>query len=275
MKKPLILVVGTLAIDEITTTGDALLAPNVKLTNWHTQYGGCGGNLGWNFARLDQAHRLFGYLGDDGDSYLGHLHSAGVQTRGIRKASGERTAKAFITTDPAGHQFTAFLPLDVPLERFVSDLEAELKSNPPNAVIIAPDVPERMLAAARAIRSLCPLICYSGQYTRHLASDEALELFALADLVFQNATEHRDKPAYAKGMVIVTDGANPVRILSDNNHQLVPVPAAHMVDPTGCGDAFAAAFTRVWLEGGSAQDATTAGIEWAQRCLAVAGSQNH
>jgi len=275
LKTPLILVVGTLAIDQITTTRDSLPAANVKLTGWHTRFGGCGANLAWNFARLRQPHRFFGYLGGDGGAYLDHLLLAGAEIRGIKGVSAERTAQAFITTDPAGNQFTAFQPLDVPLARFVGDLEAELKSNPPKAVIIAPDVPERMLAASRAIRSLCPLICYPGQYTRHLGADAASELFALSDLVFQNASEHRAKPARAKDLTVVTDGANPVRILSGDTDQSVPVPRAPMVDPTGCGDAFAAAFTQVWLEGGSPHHAAIAGIEWAQRCLAVAGSQSH
>jgi adenosine kinase len=275
LEPPLILIVGSLAVDDITTTADALPATNVKLTGWQTRFGGCGGNLAWNFARLRQPHRLFGYLGHDGGAYLEHLHSAGAEILGIRQLSGESTARAFITTDPDGHQFTAFRPLTVPLERFVSDLDLELGATRPDAAIIAPDVPERMLAAVRAIHGLCPLICYPGQYTKHLETAEAGEIFGAADLIFQNASEHRDLPASARNLVVVTDGANPVRILSASGHQSFPVTPARMVDPTGCGDAFTAAFTRVWLEGGSTEQAAEAAIQWAQRCLAVAGSQNH
>lgn len=271
-----ILVVGTLAFDEIASTRDTLPADNVKLTDWHTHFGGCGGNVAWNLARLGIPHRLFGYLGEnDADAYLRHLGDAGANTDTVKRIRARNSARAFIATDPRGHQFTAFQPLEVPLEQFVGDLDATLDRYRPEVAIIAPDVPERMLAAMQRLQGICSRVCYPGQYTLHFERRDLERLFAGADLVFQNAHEHASRPAPDSCMTVVTAGAEPVRVRTGGHESTFPVPTAAVIDPTGCGDAFAAAFTAAWSTGASVAAACAAGTTQAQRCLAVHGSQCH
>lgn len=272
----MILVIGTLAFDEIASTPDTLPADNVKLTGWRTHFGGCGGNLAWNLARLGSAHRLFGYLGaNDAGAYLRHLRDAGSSTGTVRQVRGRNSARAFIATDPRGHQFTAFQSLEVSLEQFIADLDAILATSRPDVAIVAPDTPERMLAAMRRLQGVCSRVCYPGQYTLQFERQDLERLFAAADLVFQNAHEHASRPAPASCMTVVTAGAEPVRVRTGGNESRFPVPATAAIDPTGCGDAFAAAFTAAWSTGASVEAACAAGTTQAQRCLAVHGSQCH
>ena len=270
-----ILIVGSLAYDVIATTLDVLPAANVKLDSVRTDFGGCGGNLAYNFSRLGQHHVLHGHLGAlDAQPYQLHLRKVGASLDGIRQVEGLNSARAFIFTDPDGAQFTAFHPLRVDLSLWQQHFEATLADFRPDFAIIAPDLPERMLAAVRRLRTVCPLLCYPGQYTAHLAPHEAEELLAAASIVIQNEHEHRLLPVPDGPLAIVTRGAKAVQVRDKLTHEF-PVPPASAVDPTGCGDAFTAAFMHQWLIDESLDKSVRAGIEWAQRCLAQVGSQDH
>lgn len=270
-----ILIIGSLAYDLIASTRDALPAANVKLDSVRTDFGGCGGNLAYNFSRLGQRHVLHGHLGAlDAQAYQLHLDKVGATLTGIRLTEGQSSARAFIFTDPDGTQFTAFHPLQVDLSLWQQHLETTLAGYTPDFAIIAPDLPLRMLAATRRLRTVCPLLCYAGQYTAHLTQDEATELLAAASIVVQNEHEHRLLPVPDGPLSIVTRGAQAVYVRDKLIHEF-PVPAVKTVDPTGCGDAFTAAFTHQWLLNKSLPESVNAGIAWAQRCLAHTGSQAH
>lgn len=270
------LIIGTLAYDEITQTGDPLDGDHVRITNWQTRFGGCGGNIAWNLARLGFPHHLSGYLGaDDGQPYLDHLAAAGADISAISLVPSARSARAFIVTGADGRQFTAFQSLDVPIEQFTRELQLTIQRLKPGFGLITPDHPEHMLAAMHQLQGLCPIACYPGQYTSHLDESTAAELFTSSDVVFQNAAEHARFQLPARQMVIVTSGAAPIRILTRGTVIEVPVPHAVSVDPTGCGDAFTAAFLAAWRSGSQPTDAARSAIRWAQRCLSVHGSQCH
>jgi len=73
--------------------------------------------------------------------------------------------------------------------------------------------------------------------------------------------------------VVITDGANPVTLLHEKMQ--IAVPVAPAVDPTGCGDAFAAALVGAKLRGRPLSEAVAAGVQQASRCLRLPGSQSH
>jgi fructokinase len=51
-------------------------------------------------------------------------------------------------------------------------------------------------------------------------------------------------------LVIVTDGGDPVTIVTATGREQVPVPTVHVVDTIGAGDAFGGAFIARWIESG-------------------------
>jgi len=51
-------------------------------------------------------------------------------------------------------------------------------------------------------------------------------------------------------VVLVTNGANPVRLVTASGVTSIPVPAVRVVDTVGAGDAFGAAFLAAWIGAG-------------------------
>lgn len=291
-----ILVTGTLAYDDIGVFHEPLAAHtrNVKLAHLHRQFGGCAMNLAYNLRRLGQQPTPLVYVGDDyAPDYLMHVEGHGIDASGIIAVPASSCARGIILTGSDGAQFTAFYPGPTGEERFASDLR-RLAGNPPDALIIAPDLPAKMREAAGngpriALRAWCP-----GQYAELLAAEDVRAIAAGCDLLVANRHEWQalcrqvaaDDLLARLGEVVVTDGPHPVRLLRQGLTQPVPALASERVrDPTGCGDAFAAALVasltaasdpaRALSDPAALVAAVRAGIEQAQRCLQHEGSQNH
>jgi sugar/nucleoside kinase (ribokinase family) len=103
-----------------------------------------------------------------------------------------------------------------------------------------------------------------------------------ADLLFCNAAEASvlgltgALPAWAPELVLVHAGAFPTRVLTRTGSWSVPVeplPAGHLVDTTGCGDAFAAGVLAGWRSAAPVQDAVRAGHAAAAAVARVVGGQ--
>jgi hypothetical protein len=107
----------------------------------------------------------------------------------------------------------------VDLSLWQQHLETTLVDSRPDFAIIAPDLPERMLIAVHRLRSVCPLRCYPGRYTAHLAPSEATELLAAASIVVQNEHEHRLLPVPDGPHAIVARGAEATQIRDRPRHE--------------------------------------------------------
>jgi fructokinase len=66
-------------------------------------------------------------------------------------------------------------------------------------------------------------------------------------------------------VVLFTDGAARVRIITAHDERVVPVPAVEVVDTVGAGDSFGGGFLAFWLSSGSSRAdlADTERLEWA------------
>lgn len=66
-------------------------------------------------------------------------------------------------------------------------------------------------------------------------------------------------------VVLFTDGAAGVRIITARDERVVPVPAVEVVDTVGAGDSFGGGFLAFWLSSGSSRAdlADTERLEWA------------
>jgi fructokinase len=98
----------------------------------------------------------------------------------------------------------------------------------------------------------------------------------LAFLTPGRATVEAARELLATGprVVVLTDGGEPVRILTQSDERIVPVPSVPIVDTVGAGDAFGGGFLARWIERGlgRADLADHAAVEDAVRhAVVVAG----
>jgi adenosine kinase len=278
-----VLICGTLAYDLIGRFSGRLEAHtrNVKLDSMVHGFGGCAMNMAYNLRQLGHEPVPLVYAGDNfGPDYEQHLSALGISRDGIIQVPGIDCARGLILTDADGAQFTAFYPGPTGLERHHRDL-AVFASKDYDGLIIAPDLPEKMLACAGAFVRIKLRVWCPGQYAEMLSAAEAREMLRSIDILIANRHEwdalcHRLPAAEISRQldeVVITDGPHPVTAV--HQQLVVQVPQTSAVDPTGCGDAFAAALVAATLESKDLAEALRAGISQASLCLRTQGSQQH
>ena len=112
-----------------------------------------------------------------------------------------------------------------------------------------------------------------------------LEAIAGADVLVPNLAEAKilsgeevlgaaaDKLNQMFKLVVVTLGAEGAFVKNATTAELVPAPAAKVVDTTGAGDAFAAMFIRHIAEGATPVQAAHEGCVFASRAVEIIGGQ--
>jgi adenosine kinase len=288
------LICGSLAYDTIMVFHDRfknhILPEQIHILNvaflvpdMRREYGGCAGNIAYNLNLLGGKPLIMAAVGDDCDPYMTRMKQLELDTTHVRKVPGSFTAQAFITTDLDDNQITAFHPgaMNFSHENRIGDARDVTLG------IVAPDGRDGMLQHARQFHELgIPFIFDPGQGLPMFNGEELLEFIRLADYCTVNdyeaklLTERTGKSletiATMVKALIVTLGANGSQIYADGTRVDIPVvPAAELLDPTGCGDAYRAGLLYgiangwSWLKTGRLA-ALMGSIKIAQR-----GGQNH
>lgn len=253
------LICGSLAFDTIMAFqgrfSEALLADQLHKINvaflvpsLRREFGGCAGNIGYNLKLLGGEPLIMATLGKDGDIYLERLRALGMSQQCVRSIADAWTAQAFITTDAANNQITAFHPgaMSQSHENKVDEAGAV------QLAIIAPDGRDGMLEHARdcAERGI-PFIFDPGQGLPMFDGAELRHFIDQATYVAVNEYEGEmltertgldfTQIASRVDALIVTRGEHGAHIYSSGRLLDIPcVRTAQVVDPTGCGDAFRA-----------------------------------
>ncbi|MFC7518150.1 carbohydrate kinase family protein, partial [Herbaspirillum sp. GCM10030257] len=253
------LICGSLAFDSIMLFGgrfsEALLADQLHKINvsflvpeMRKEFGGCAGNIGYNLKLLGGDPLIMATVGQDAAPYLERLDRLQISRRGIRTIDDTYTAQAFITTDAGGNQITAFHPgaMTRSHENKVADVGAV------KLAIVAPDGRDGMLQHAKDCADLnIPLIFDPGQGLPMFNGADLKQFIELATYVAVNDYEGElltertglsfEQIAQRLSALIVTRGELGAEIFTGGKRIDIPcVPAEHIVDPTGCGDAFRA-----------------------------------
>jgi adenosine kinase len=187
-------------------------------------------------------------VGDDYQPYAHRLEKLNLMQTHIRSVGDTFTAQAFITTDLADNQITAFHPgaMNFSHQNHVADAKnIELG-------IISPDGRDGMLQHAREFyESGIPFLFDPGQGLPMFSGVELLDFVKKADYVTVNDYESQllqERTGYTlqalaklvKGLV-VTKGSQGSVIYSNSKEIEIPsVKPEEQVDPTGCGDAYRA-----------------------------------
>ncbi len=221
----------------------AFLVPDMR-----REFGGCSGNIAYNLQMIGGKPLIMATVGDDYQPYASRLQDLQLAQNHVRQVDGTFTAQAFITTDLADNQITAFHPgaMNFSHQNHVADAKDV------NLGIVAPDGRDGMLQHAREFHEAgIPFMFDPGQGLPMFTGEELLDFVHKADYVAVNDYEGqllcertgRSLEALAKSVkgLIVTRGAEGSVIYADGQQVEVPsVKPEKLVDPTGCGDAYRA-----------------------------------
>lgn len=221
----------------------AFLVPDMR-----REFGGCAGNIAYNLQMIGGNPLIMASVGDDHQPYASRLSNLGLVQTYIRHIEGTFTAQAFITTDLADNQITAFHPgaMNFSHENHVMDAKNV------SLGIVAPDGRDGMVQHAREFHEAgIPFMFDPGQGLPMFNGEELLDFIAKADYVAVNDYEGqllcertgRTLEALAKLVkgLIVTRGSEGSIIYSDGQQIEIPsVKPEKLIDPTGCGDAYRA-----------------------------------
>ncbi|HVL55432.1 MAG TPA: carbohydrate kinase family protein [Burkholderiaceae bacterium] len=264
--------------DRVHMLNVSFLTPRLK-----REFGGCAANIAYNLSQLGGQPAILAAVGHDGADYVQRLAQLGVDTRAIARFDDQFTAQAFITTDLADNQITAFHPGAMGAAHHVG----VAGSQPAAWGIVAPNGKQAMLRhAAEFAEQRIPFLFDPGQGLPMFGGDELRELISRATGVAVNDYEcglltektgwSERKIAETVQALIVTRGAEgSVLHESGRTHAIPAAPIARAVDPTGCGDAYRAGLLYGLAEGhGWLQSARLGSVLGAIK-IEHQGPQNH
>ncbi len=191
------LICGSLAFDSIMVFQDHfkhhILPDKIHMLNvsflvpeMRREFGGCAGNIAYNLKLLGGEPVIMATVGDDFGVYAERLDGLGISREAIRHMPGNYTAQAFITTDLADNQITAFHPGAM---NFSHQNDAS-QAHEIGLGIVSPDGRDGMLNHCRQFHAAgIPFVFDPGQGMPLFSGDELLEMVGLADYVTLNDYE--------------------------------------------------------------------------------------
>jgi adenosine kinase len=256
----------------------AFLVPDMR-----RELGGCAGNIAYNLRMLGGKPLIMATVGDDCQPYASRLENLGLNQSHIRCVAGTYTAQAFITTDLADNQITAFHPgaMNFSHENHVGDAKEVALG------IVAPDGRDGMLQHAREFHEAdIPFMFDPGQGLPMFNGDELMDFIQKADYVAVNDYECQlllertglSLEALAKlvDALIVTLSSDGSVIYAGGRTLRIPsVKAEQVIDPTGCGDAYRAGLLYGLANGMDLESTGRLGSLMGALKIAQRGGQNH
>lgn len=288
-----VLICGSVAFDTIAVfegrfkdhiLSDRIHALNVSflVPSMRRDFGGCAGNIAYNLNLLGGKPVPVATIGDDAAGYLEHFKKLGIDVSMMRVMPNTLTAQCFITTDQDDNQISAFHP--GAMERSADN---DLTGQQAAWGIVAPDSKAGMMAHAKRLHAQgTPFIFDLGQAMPLFDGDDIKQMMALAQVLCVNdyeasVVEQRTGQTIAQlatklQAVVVTRGGEGATLYCDGRQEHIdPVPAAAVVDPTGCGDAHRAGLLYGLTLGWSWRHACQLGNLMGSLKIASRGPQNH
>jgi adenosine kinase len=256
----------------------AFLVPDMR-----REFGGCAGNIAYNLQMIGGSPLIMATVGDDYQPYDYRLQKLNLAQTHIHPVSDTFTAQAFITTDLADNQITAFHPgaMNFSHHNHVTDAKDV------SLGILAPDGRDGMLQHAREFHEAgIPFLFDPGQGLPMYNGEELLDFIDKADYIAVNdyegqlLQERTGKTLEAlaklvKGLV-VTRGSEGSIIYADGQQIEIPcVKPEEMLDPTGCGDAYRAGLLYGIANNMDWQTTGSLGSLMGALKIARRGGQNH
>ncbi|ARS88331.1 carbohydrate kinase family protein [Natrarchaeobaculum aegyptiacum] len=258
---------------DVTLRVDRLPAPDgeSRIRSRHQSGGGSAANVAAALAALEVDTALVGSVGDDDHGLLARreLERTGVDLEGVRTVEGGETAVKYLLVDDGGEvailggngDNEAIRPSQVDPDRVQSADHVHLTSQ-------RPETAARIATLAREAG-----VTVSFDPGRRVADRQYDEVLAASDVIFANGNEvtalfdgeYVDSP-YADRVVVEKRGSDGAVVHSPSGTCEHAGFDVDPVDTAGAGDAFAAGFIAVRIDGGGFERA----LEYANACGALA-----
>ena len=257
----------------------SFLTPRLK-----REAGGCAANIAYNLSLLGGEPAILAAVGEDGAEYVRQLAARRIDVSQIKVMKDLYTPQAFITTDLADNQITAFHP-GAMSEAHQADAA---KLAPAAWAIVSPNGKQAMLHHARQYADLkIKSIFDPGQGLPMFSGDELKALIDTATALTVNDYEFslicektgwtEAQLARAAGTMIVTRGAEGSHLYSAHGQKevIAAAPIDKAIDPTGCGDAYRGGLLYGLAEGWDWSRSARLGSVMGAIKIESQGPQNH
>jgi adenosine kinase len=239
-------------VDHILPEQLQILSVSFLVDSMRRERGGCGGNIAYNLALLDQRPLLIATVGQDAPEYIAWLRDQGVDTSGVLQLADEFTASFFVSTDKDNNQIASFYTGAMAKAGRLS-----FKEYNPEAIeiaIISPNDPGAMVKYARECRELgIPYIYDPSQQIPRLEPSDLVAGIKGARVLIVNDYEFGmikkqtglSDEAIRKltEVVVITRGERGSTVCTAEGEWDIPIAKPRRIaDPTGVGDAYRAGF---------------------------------
>lgn len=264
--------------EKIHVLNVAFLVPEMR-----REFGGCAGNIAYNLKMLGGEPVMMATVGDDYAPYAARFEQIQLTQQHVQHIPETFTAQAFITTDLADNQITAFHPGAMNF----SHLNSVKDTSDIRLGIIAPDGRDGMMQHAREFHEAgIPFVFDPGQGLPMYNGQELLDFIDKADYIAVNDYEGQmlqdrtgrslESLANQAKVLIITLGAQGSIIYADGKKIEIPcVKPKEIVDPTGCGDAYRAGLLYGIVNNLDWQTTGQLGSLMGSLKIAQKGGQNH
>ncbi|MFF4591172.1 carbohydrate kinase family protein [Streptomyces sp. NPDC001388] len=294
-----IAVAGSIATDHLTSFPgrftDHLLADRLDTVSLsflvdelEVRRGGVAANISFGLAVLGLTPVLVGAAGTDFVDYDTWLREHGVDTKSVQVSRTRHTARFMCTTDTDQNQIAVFYAGAMAEAGDISLSRVAARTGGLDLVVVAPDDPAAMVRHTAEARELgIPRAADPSQQLARVDGDEARRLVDGALLLFTNEYEAallQERTGWTErqildrvGTWITTRGSAGLTIrAADAPEVAVPaVPAAHVADPTGGGDAVRAGYLAGLGHGLSPRRSAQLGCALATTVLETVGTQEY
>jgi len=255
-----ILVSGSVAFDHIMVFPDRfknhilpeklhVLNVSFNITSLKTHFGGVAGNIAYHLRLLGDDPLILATVGHDFGPYADWLDRQRIRRHAIRVFDDIRTPQGFVTTDLDDSQIWAFYEGAIARahEARVEDVREPLA-----IAIVSSNGKQAMVEHARALKARgVPTLIDPSHALPILSGDELFEMirgaagYVVNDyewaLTLERTGRSEREIEAACAAVIITKGEQGSTIHEGSRvHEIPPVRARKLVDPTGCGDAYRA-----------------------------------
>ncbi|MBS0299145.1 MAG: carbohydrate kinase family protein [Proteobacteria bacterium] len=264
--------------EKIHVLNVAFLVPEMR-----REFGGCAGNIAYNLKMLGGEPVMMATVGDDYAPYAARFKQLDLTQEHVQHVPETFTAQAFITTDLADNQITAFHPGAMNF----SHLNSVKESRGIRLGIIAPDGRDGMMQHAREFHEAgIPFVFDPGQGLPMYNGKELLDFIDKADYIAVNDYEGemlQDRTGrnleslanHAKALIVTLGAQGSIIHAGGKKYEIPCVKPQAIVDPTGCGDAYRAGLLYGIVNNFDWQAAGQLGSLMGSLKIAQRGGQNH